>query len=308
MRVAILPTGRMEWDALPMALSGLFAGHHFYSLPTNAQMLSPGQEFPIPSFTSCDVLQRCGRSCNADKLVQLAVAEAIGDRKREAADLVVILDDLEIVNLYQPQAVIEIMREAAQRFLISQHSPIRERHERALSERVSFHLAKPMIEAWLFADPMGPIRAGMPHQKRPQLLAGTDPECFVTVDAAYDADTGSQCMVWNALPYRKNKKCTPAWLRADPNRMLHPKAYIAWLCMDTNKNNCTAYAESQGGAEALSHLDWHAVLGVNNHCGFVRAMIDDIAHALGLGPPFPGCCAPETDLSTSRPGQLFRNI
>jgi len=101
-RIAILPTGRMEWQALPTAFNRLFPGHIFYGLPTTEEIESNKDlEFPIPSFTSCDVTLLAGRTAAldpptaADKLIQRAVAEAIGDRGQERAHLVVILDEKE---------------------------------------------------------------------------------------------------------------------------------------------------------------------------------------------------------------------
>jgi hypothetical protein len=52
MRVAILPTGRMEWNALPMALARLFPDHEFYSLPSQREIDSHPHDFPLASFTS----------------------------------------------------------------------------------------------------------------------------------------------------------------------------------------------------------------------------------------------------------------
>jgi hypothetical protein len=155
----------MEWQALPTALRLLFPGHDVYSLPTAVEVESNKDiEFPVPSFTSCDVTRLAGLSCTADKLIERAVGAAIGDRRQPPADLVVILDDLEIVNLSQPEAVIEIVREAAQRYLndlaagipgklaASIRSQRHEEHVKALRERVSFHLAKPMIEERIIAN------------------------------------------------------------------------------------------------------------------------------------------------------------
>lgn len=319
MRIAVLPTGRMEWLALPSALNRLFPGHHFYSLPTQTEVESNKDiEFPVPSFTSCDVTGLAGRYCAADKLIERAAGAAIGDRGQDPADLVVILDDLEIANLNQPDAVIRIVREAAQRYLGSLAAGIpsklsenirsqhQVRHAEALRERVSFHLAKPMIEGWLFGDPQGHRRAGA--QRSPQLMAATDHECFVTNDTNYDADLGTQCSRWHALSEQKKRKCCPAWLKPGIHRQIHPKAYLSWLCRDDGERTCSGYVETKGGAAALAALDWKALFQSNSHCGFARAMVHDIAHALNIRPPFAGLCSPQTDVGCAPPNRLLRNI
>lgn len=54
MRVAILPTGGLEWEALPDALQTLFPEHDFYSVPTREEVNAYGEDYPAPSFTSGD--------------------------------------------------------------------------------------------------------------------------------------------------------------------------------------------------------------------------------------------------------------
>ena len=81
MRIAILPTGKMEWIALPKALKNLFPSHDFYCLPTQLEIDSNPNHFPAAPITTCDVTLIKGRENNADKLVARAAAEAIGDNK-----------------------------------------------------------------------------------------------------------------------------------------------------------------------------------------------------------------------------------
>jgi hypothetical protein len=51
MRVAVLPTGRLEWSGLPEALSRLFPGHSFTALPSQAEVDADPSCFPMPGFT-----------------------------------------------------------------------------------------------------------------------------------------------------------------------------------------------------------------------------------------------------------------
>jgi hypothetical protein len=313
MRVAILPTGLMEWTALPLALGRLFPGHDFYSLPSERERCAnPGVEFPVPSFTSTDVSRLLGRASNADKLVQRALGEALGDRNKAAADLVVILDDLELVNLAQPAKAVEVMHKAVVRVLdgIRKDRGDAARQARALRERVSFHLAKPMIEAWLFADPQGAGHAGVSPDRLPPRVSPCDPECFQTDDSDYDTDDGSHCTAWMRLPPRKQRRARPIWDAKGRERQAHPKAYLSWLCRDDNEPNCTSYKESEGGAAALTRLDWRALIGDATYCTFARAMVHDIAHCLGEAGPagFPGDCAKETDLAAAPQDKVLRNL
>ena len=317
MRIAILPTGRMEWQALPDALGRLFSEHDFYSLPRQEEVASNATiDFPVPSFTSCDVLHLAGKPCAADKLIERAVAEAIGDRRSKPADLVLIIDDLELDNIHQPAAVVDIIREAAQRYLgrIAADGGNTQRHAKALREQVSFHLAKPMIEAWLFADPAGPTNAGVPASRMPKLKAPNDPECFCSDDPAFTADSGADCLAWNALPddtpkqRKKKQDSRPIWLKCSTRRSMHPKAYLAWLCMDRAERTCSAYSESKGGVYALEQIAWDNLLAQVDYCCFVRSMVNDIASCLGAL-EFAGACAPETDLADKyRRNRLLRNV
>ncbi len=307
----------MELKALPRALGELFPGHDFYSLPSDKEVKSNDKMgFPVQSFTSCDVSRLAGRPCGAaDKLIERAVGEAIGNRGSPPADLVLIIDDLELYNIHQPAAVVGIIREAARRYLdrIAADNGNTERHAQALRERVSFHLAKPMIEAWLFADPAGPTNAGVPASRVPKLKTLNDPECFCCDDAAFAADSGAECAAWNALSSdterqkSRKKKLRPIWLNWDDRRLLHPKAYLAWLCMDSDDKTCSTYSETKGGAAALERIAWNSLLAEVDHCCFVRSMVNDIAFHLGLA-EHAGACASETDLAAAPRDQLLRNV
>ena len=51
MKVAILPTGRTEWNGLARALARLFPDHEFYCVPTEAEVISEVVGFPYSGFT-----------------------------------------------------------------------------------------------------------------------------------------------------------------------------------------------------------------------------------------------------------------
>lgn len=310
MRIAIVPTGRMEHAGLADALKQLFPAHEFYALPTEEELRSKQHiDFPISSFTSTDVSRLVGKENNADKLLQRALGEALGDgRRRFAADLVIIIDDLELVNQNQPQCVVQIMREAAERHLhrLNYESQKQDRHRRILRERVSFHLAKPMIEAWLLADSTASAEAGCWRTSR--LKHPNDPEAFETADDEYHVDDGSDCMAYLAQPERKKRKCKPGWLKRAAQRRHHPKDYLSWLCKDPNDCKCSSYDETRGGADALRRLDWTALFGDQHSACFARSMIADLAERLQTQLPFPGDQAAETDLHQRPQDHRLRNL
>lgn len=301
----------MEWAALHLTLGRLFHGHEFYCLPTVAEVETQQDiEFPIPSFTSCDVKRILGKPNNADKLVERAAAEAVGNRSRDAADLVVIVDDVEPHNRLQPAAVISVMREAAERYIarLSDNVRAQNRHSLAMRTKVSFHMLMPMVESWLFPDMKALARAGVPMSRVVKIVPNTDPEHFQTADTAYDADDGASCTCWHGLTGYSKKKCKPQWLKADPDRRFHPKAYLSWLCIAPAEKTCSAYAETEGGAAALGELDWSALLGDPRRATFARALVHDIADALGVDEPFPGEVARETALNVLPRVPILRNI
>jgi hypothetical protein len=311
MRVAILPTGRMEWNALPLALARLFPDHEFYSLPSQREIDSHPLDFPLPSFTSTRL--RTGTpSAPAARLVQRAAREALGDRTgaRDAADMVVIVDDLELANLDQPDVVADVFRVATFNHLDklagTESARVHGRTQSALRERVSLHLIKPMIEAWLFADARGPANAGVPDSRVVHPRAHQDPEEFEVGDPEYAADTGTSCRTWLELPEHRRARHRPAWLGAQ--RHLHPKAYLAWLCRDQQEKNCSNYSETVGGARALSTINWTGLLGEASSALFARALTQDIADRLDEPDPFPGKVATCTARSTARPQPVLRNL
>jgi hypothetical protein len=309
MRIAVIPTGRMEWEALPQALHELFPGHQFECLPSRAELASnAGIEFPIPSFTSCDATRLFGTTNTADKLLGRAAAEALGDRRRPPADLVVVIDDLELCNRFQPQAVVQVVKEAAQRHLAGLETRAHIRTRTALRERVSFHLAVPMIESWLFADPRGPANAGAPAD-RPSRLRVTDPEDFETDDEAYATATADACTFWSSLPVQRKKKLRPVWA-GNHDRTWHPKGYLTWLCLDPAAKSCTSYDESNGGARALASLDWKRALG-RSRMPFLRSLVADIADALEQEPsvgPVHEHQAPLTSRQRAPRDAILRNL
>lgn len=315
MKIAFVPTGRTEWHGLPGAFGTLFPGHEFLVLPTRREITSHPDDFPAPGFTSAALQARHEdlppeAACD---LVARAAQAAVGDRSEKAADMVVVLEDLELANAAQPDRVTRVFRAAAIAHLRGLGSGrIEARTRGALLDRVSFHLLVPMVEALFFADPRALRIAGVPVEQ-PVIFADTrDPEDFWTGDPGYLAATETACPCWSALPASRQKKQRPKWLLTSSPRDRHPKGYLQWLCRDGAVPSCTSYHETEGGGRALAGLDWGTLVSrPPEQFQYLRALLADLEERLGepssLG-PVPGAQAPLTSRFTPRMDPVLRNL
>jgi hypothetical protein len=301
----------MELRGLPGprgALAALFPGHEFYGV---AMRDVDGE--PYDSFTSSNKpLARGAPNGNVGKIVEAMAGELVPGRRGSPPDLLMVLDDLELANKVQPDVVVDVFRDATvahlQR-LRAERLSFAERVESALLRKASFHLAVPMIEAWLFADPQGPNNAAVPAARLPPNWRAThDAEDFLTADPTYLADDCAACTAWQALPASKQRAHRPAWQTSQ--RDLHPKAFLAWLSRDPAEKKCSCYRETHEGAAALRSLDWAAALADPAHCTFLRALVADLADGLGQPPRFPlrGSAASLTSHAERRAAPVLRNI
>lgn len=313
MNVAFLPTGRTEWRGLSGAFTALFPGHTFDVLPSEEEVRSYPDSFPYNGFTSNRLDERHERTPPeaACELIERASQAALGDRNVSAADLVVILEDLELVNIDQPDRVARVLRAAVKQHIDSlgneNRGKVVKRTRDALLQRVSFHLLVPMVEALFFADPMGLQNAGVPAGSSHSFADSCDPEEFMTTDAAYLEATEAACPCWARLPHGQRKNLRPKWLGTA--RARHPKGYIQWLCRDGEEKNCTTYHETDDGGTALQRLDWRRVLErPAHHLRYLRALVADVADALGEQPPTSGQFAEDTSPFKRRPDPLLRNL
>jgi hypothetical protein len=318
MRVAIVPTGVMELSGLGGCFARLFPEHEFVVVPRVPARPGRDAEPFSQSFTA-----RHKPSATADaptnlvKLVQ-ELAGQVYPRRRGAADLAVVVDDLELFNVDQPAMIAAAVHQAVRGHVERAILPSHEKVElaRCLRERASFHLAVPMTEAWFFADVRSMTTNGVPADRAAHLRPSVDPEGFETDDAAFSVDDGTACATMADRNRRRREDRRPPWLiapQADAPwfvRERHPKAYLQWLCRDPSANSCTSWREAKAGAEALRELSFAAALANPSHCAYARALVDDLADALGEPPPFApgGVIAPLT--SRKRPGATaaLRNV
>lgn len=319
MKVALVPTGRTEWHGLPHAFKTLFPAHDFDVLPTAEEVRSHPDDFPSPGFTSFALSAEHEASPPeaASELVRRAAQAALGDTRARtpAADLVVVLDDLELANMAPPQQemVTRVFRAAVVRHLNALDSRFEARTRTALLERVSFHLLVPMVEALFFADSEALRQAGVPGQTPVVFSPLCDPEDFQTNDPAYLSATETACPRWSSLPKGKQRKLRPKWLGGQ-TRDRHPKGYLQWLCRDGAAANCTTYHETENGGRALSHLRWPQLLMLSRpagHLRYLRALLADLSEGLAESPttgPVLGSQAPLTSRFTPRREPVLRNL
>jgi hypothetical protein len=237
---------------------------------------------------------------------------------------VLIVDDLELCNLHQPEVVVGKVRLAVEEHLemLHQDNPtLTDRVKQALQSKVSFHLLHPMIESWFFAYPDGPANAGAPSSHLPpRLVAGSDPEHFTTDDQAFSKDQGEHCRALLERAGRskraKPRDREPPWQIHNPwgleaaRRERHPKAYLAWLCRDPEDERCSTYREVYGGKRSLDALDWNSVLGNPEQMIYLRALASDLAEGLktNLPPGLRGEEAPLLSLSRRPRHNVLRNL
>jgi hypothetical protein len=307
-RVALIPTGKLEMLGLAAALQRLFGdAHEFECVPRRHDEPTT----PFHSFTSAR-LPVASHHDRRSPLAQLvgAMVDAVWDQK---FDLAVVLDDLELYNVGNEATVIAEFRAAVQRHVdrVATRTALDARKLRdRLRACASFHLVVPMIESWLFADPQGPTRAGVPSTHLPPRLRPGDPEQFATDDPEYAADDGAHCTAWNDLPPSYRERNRPEWLKPTHPRTSHPKHYMAWLCRTPGERCCSNYAESTA-AVALEQLAWADVLRAQDRMQFARALVCDLADGLALDPPgvaLTGQQALHTSIQTPRGAHVLRNL
>jgi len=300
MRVALITTGKTELRGLPPALMNLFPDHEFLGIED-----VPGR--PFRSFTSGRLPPPPeGRPDIVDHLIAHAAALVDPDLVT-GFDGVIVIDDLELLNRHQTDVVVDVFRAAALRHLdlYAANPARRSALAAALRTKVSFHIARPMIESWFFGAPAALATIGVssiPYHVRPG-----DHEDFETTDRRYIAEQPSACTRW--LRNGKVRGDRPKWLGLD--RIFHPKGYLQWLMIDGTHECCTRYSEAHAGVSALAAIDWTRLLGIPSHATFARALVRDLEVMLGQAPEiasWSGNEAPETSVSTSRATPVLRNI
>jgi hypothetical protein len=255
--VALIPTGRLEHAALGPALARLFPEDHFVVRPA---------ERNLDGFTSRDVAPLATAPpgpvpTSLDELVAELVNAVLPGRRGERIDFAYVVEDLELCNQGQPERVVRLFRDAVSSYIRRTWPQQSGSIFSKVRERCSFHLFRPMTEAYFFGDAAALERAGA--ERPPLLPASHDLEQFHTVDQAF-----------LTLPSGSNR------VSDMPVREFHPKSYLHFLCDPTLNDRQRRYRETRNGVAALELLDWERVLSSAPHCPFLHAFLDDLEEAL----------------------------
>lgn len=282
-RVALVVTGRLEYLGLPNALGRLFPGTDFFLAPSleEADLRDSTSARVDPSRNQASAAQ--GETPVIDELLAHLAANLC---LRPGVTLSVLVEDLELVNRGNEVNVVRAVREAAVRHVARvahRRDGSRDLADR-LRERASFHLLDPMVEAYFYEDPAALHVAQEGLGRSAHRRTGLDPERF-EVDPALDApyfEAPGECSKHRG---RKERRCP--WDGLD--RALHPKKYLKYLCREAPPDEyCSTYRETAGGARALAAIDWSLVLARPGSAPFLRALVEDLAAALGRAPAISG--------------------
>jgi hypothetical protein len=292
-RIKLIVTGDMEKAALHASLRGFFPaereGHEvLWDQPRKLQgatsfRLEPGGD-PSPAMRD---------------LAQAMLDEVLIGKRGSPADLVMVIDDVELGNVGQVEIVTQHFRDAVRRRLaeyevrVSANARTQERHRELLQKKCSFHMLHPMVEAYLFGDSDALLQAGLPVSVRPRLV-GPDVEQFQTDDPLWLPD----CRTANI----SRQRTMPWW-----NHACHPKHYLEHLL----QRGHVFYEETVHGVAALTDVRWGQVPHSAQMAPVIRALFEDLSEwfdvpsPLGVGISHPGLFPSR---SVDRKGLLLRNL
>lgn len=296
MRVALVVTGRLEFRGLAGALRRLFLGTEFFIAPSlvEVELYDSTSARVDPARNAKNVAQ--GNTPKIDELIGHLAGNLCG---RDAADISVLVEDLELANRGNEENVVQATRASVERHLARvagrRDGPL-DLADR-LRERASFHLFDPMVEAYFYDDPATLDTAQGRLGRVAHRVRGKDPERF-EVDAP--AEPAYFAAVGECPRHRRPKDRRCPW--GGDGRREHPKKYLKYLCREAPPNEfCSTYLETSGGADALAQLDWNVVLATPGSAPCLRALVEDLAEALGQPPEIHGWPdAPTSEAPTAR--------
>lgn len=252
-RIKLIVTGVMEKTALPQVLAKFFPEklNGKDVIWEEARQGNGITCYPLPTFAT-----EPARA--AFKLAKDMITEARTGKQGKPADLVIVLDDVELGNLGREaniaahfRAAVEVQIKALN-LLTAEEAALRT----TIQEKCSFHLIKPMIEAYLFADCNALQKAGVTAKH--SLRHATDVEQFET-----NGPTAwlTQCKAEN----QKKASESNAWWREE----CHPKHYLSYFN--------PAYEETTHGVTGLLALDLQKMVQASTDAPLFCALIQDLA-------------------------------
>jgi hypothetical protein len=296
-RIKLIVTGDMEKQALHKSLRRLFPRARAGEV--EEVVWEPPRK--LHGATSHQLVAGKSPSRPMRALAQAMLDEVTIGKTGTAADLVVIIEDVELGNLEQVGVVTQHFREAMRETLWAhvakakdqERERVRDHCQALLREKCSFHLLHPMVEAYLFGDASALGVAGVPAEVSPKLVH-SDVERFETDDP-----------LWLPICQSENvaRQTVAPWWRHER----HPKHYLAHLA----ERGGVFYEETDHGKNALLSLGWSDIPSVADEVAVIRALFEDIAAWFGVPNPL-GVGDLHAELypgrSIARAGLLLRNM
>lgn len=290
--IRLIVTGDVEELALHESLRGIFGDERhdgeevIWDPPrklhsATSRRLSPSEPPPRPM----------------KALARAMLDEVLIGKRSTPADLVVVIDDVELDNVDQEAVIAGHFKAALTDALVArlQDRPLKtcEQYRVRVRERCSFHLLRPMVEAYFFGD--GDTLRAMGVQSAP-LVRHADVERFETTDT--DTDWLDECQ----HDSQRHQHQRPWW-----RRERHPKHYLAHLL----QRGGIFYDEVLHGRPALQRLAWKQVPKASTDCAIARCLFEDLADWFGVSNPLGAgdlqpCLYPTRTIDRSK--LLLRNL
>ncbi|MDD2725214.1 MAG: hypothetical protein PHH59_14495 [Methylovulum sp.] len=161
-----------------------------------------------------------------------------------------------------------------------------------IRDKCSFHLLKPMVEAYLFGDVTALRLVGVPIGVNPHLVHQSDVEEFETNDPKWLPI----CHKENAIQQNNHNKTW--WLHER-----HPKAYLDYLLPKD-------YSETTHGSQALSGLNWPQVPKCQRDIPIFGSLFEDVANWFNIPNPISSATHPDfyPARTVNRNNLLLRNM
>lgn len=292
-RIKLIVTGHLEKLALSKSLMRYFPDIHEGK---NVIWDEPWQTQGATSY-QLQSLKTGGLLSNPMKsLAKAMIAEALEGKKKgqNPADLVIVIDDVELGNLGREGIIAEHFRAAVNDAIQLKAKGISSEEARIRSiirDKCSFHLLKPMVESYLFGDTNALGLAGVPIGITPQLVHQSDVEAFETNDPKWLPN----CRIENT---KKNNDGKPWWFHER-----HPKAYLDYLLPKD-------YSETTHGSQALMKLNWPQVPKCQHDIPIFGSLFQDVADWFNIANPITGATHPDfyPAITVNRSNLLLRNM
>lgn len=288
-RIKLIVTGDMEKLALHESLKRYFPSSR------NGEEVVWDKPHCVSGATSFRLAQGKPPNTAMQKLAQAMLAEALAGKIGTPADLIVVIDDVELGNLGQEAVIAAHFRQAVKHELASRYASasVQTRHGGIVRTKCSFHLLKPMVESYLFGDREALVLAGVPSGIEPVLVHPSDVEQFESGDPVWLPT----CVAENI----KRQQANPWW-----QHERHPKHYLEHL----TERSQVFYEETRHGKNALLALRWDKVPKCPDDTPIIRALFEDIADWFGIASPLGGATHPAfyPAKSVNRNSLLLRNM